>query len=246
MTNKTPIKLHPAGDVKPTLAGHVGYMYTDPGMHTNDALQFAATVIFRARDANYLPITTDLSQLLSLDVIDRYPSQRGGQKMDIGKLVAADLANGVYTATFTTDRVSAFDVKVTYDGPTVGDFRPIDFRTKVTVGEGTKLSIPDAVECPEKVFTVKGKKGGDILTMLLTIVTKDGKTLVDAPETVYVAGLDVGSAYLHPVKQQQQRESIAFGYVIPTPPAGLYHICVQALNGSGGGRYILKLVDGDK
>lgn len=237
--------LAPSG-VKPIVAGRAGYMHIDPQTHTNDALQFATTVTVLARGTDMLPITTDISPLLELHVTDQYPSERGGQKRDIGKFVAADLANGVYTATFATDRISVFEMQARYKGPMVGRPGTLRFSTGVTTGKGTKLSIPDAVEGPEKVFTVKGKKGGDTLTMLVTIVNEDGKTLLDAPATGYVAAANVGDALLKPAKQQPQRESIAFDYVIPTPPAETYHIFAGAIGGCWYERYTLKLVEGEK
>lgn len=246
--NQSYIHIHaPSSGDKPILVGRDEYRYIDPQTHTNDALQFATTLTLLARDTDMLPITTDISPLLELHVTDQYPSERGGQKMDIGKFVAADLANGVYTATFATDRISVFEMQARYKGPMVGGFGTLRFSTEVTIGKGTKLSIPDAHEGPERVFTVKGKKGGDTLTMLLTIVTQDGKTLVDAPTTKCVALVFVNWKPLVLAKQQQQRESVALDYVIPNPPAESYVIHAYTIGGCsyGGwdGRYTLKLVE---
>lgn len=236
-------RIYLPGSFDPIMEGlnQVSLMHIDPRMQADDALQFATTFTVHARGLDILPITTDISSLLELHVDDEYPSQRGGQKMDIGKFVAADLANGVYTATFATDRISKFEMRASYKG-SVLNVTPIYFSTGVYVGKGTKLSIPDAVEGPEKVFTIKGKKAGDTLTMLLTIVTEGGKTLVDAPTTDYVAYVPAAWEDLKPAEHQPQRESVAIDYVIPNSPAEVHEFDVGALDGDWTERYTLKLM----
>lgn len=231
------------GSFDPIMEGlnQTSTMHIDPRVQANDALQFATTFTVHARGLDILPITTDISPLLELHVADLYPSQRGGQKMDIGKFVVKDLANGVYTATFATDRISKFEMRASYKGSDL-NVTPIYFWTEVNVGKGTKLSIPDAQEGPEGVFTLKGKKGGDTLTMLLTIVTEDGKTLLDAPATEYVAYVALSGMDLQPAEQQPQRESVALDYVIPRTLAGVHEFEVRALDRNWTDRYTLKLV----
>ena len=165
--NDATVKVSPHGTVRIYLPGsfdpimeglnQASTMHIDPRVQANDALQFATTFTVHARGLDILPITTDISSLLELHVTDIYPSQRGGQKMDIGKFVVKDLANGVYTATFATDRISKFEMRASYKGSDL-NVTPIYFSTGVYVGKGTKLSIPEAQRARKKCLPSRVRK----------------------------------------------------------------------------------------
>lgn len=164
----------------------------DPSASDDSNRNFKTTVTFTALDASGKVIPVDISKHLTIVAKDNYKT--GADANTILKITAKDVNMGQYTAIFNTTTMSEFAILVEYKGDAIEAVGDTKFETWIPISSANSaMEVIGSDTTDGRNFTIKGKKAGDTINLMLTLKDFTGKLVEGILFNNYTAEFKVNS-----------------------------------------------------